>query len=431
VFKKYSLKQWGQSLFSKWFGFESGVDITDDVQVLVRRNIVIKNIIFVSNLMYSVLLFVLSVSNNGNVVDWVITVLAFPVTYSINQILKKLIYIDQTDKTKQNVAMYVAGLYMFFSSILIYARLYSVPYYETAAYILIYYSIVVISLYQDKKLLSSSFQTVLVFLTVIHLLWTYNLQAAASGYSVSEFIPIFFTSDSFQDILLRTLFFILFYAVVYVIVSMGQYMQEQRKLELMKRRQVQNDFYHIVHDLFSVVFSSSEHLLHSRHAHKVRELSMKLGQDAGFSTSMLEELSQYALIHLKFEDIKSMLHADMVLNEVNYKLLKDKTELGSKIAKRLQLAQKCESIARAQTEGVTTEAFIDSMNAIQQEMPQQAILLADLYITLRGIQSYKRPLQHSAVIKLMKDELNAFFDHTLMDRFIKFEDEYQEMFDRF
>ena len=57
---KLNVKALGKGIFAKYFGFEQGVDITDDVAVLFRRNVVIKHIVFVSNLMYSIILFVLS-----------------------------------------------------------------------------------------------------------------------------------------------------------------------------------------------------------------------------------------------------------------------------------------------------------------------------------------------------------------------------------
>ncbi|MDE5715799.1 MAG: hypothetical protein K2I42_06655, partial [Anaeroplasmataceae bacterium] len=46
--------------FSNAFGFESGIDITDDTKVLYRKNIVIKNIIFVSNLIFTLMFAFLS-----------------------------------------------------------------------------------------------------------------------------------------------------------------------------------------------------------------------------------------------------------------------------------------------------------------------------------------------------------------------------------
>jgi hypothetical protein len=317
--------------------------------------------------MYTLILLSLSLFSQSTVASWVVTVLSFPFTFIINQILKKLIHIDKEDKTKQLVAMYVAGFYMFFSSILIYARLYEIPYYETGAYILIYYALVVISLYQDRKLLSSSFTTLIILLTAIHLLWTYNLSGQAEGYSVSEFIPIFIQSESFLDIVFRTMLFVLFYFVVYAIGSMGQYMQQERKYELMRRRQVQGDFSHIVTDLFSVVFSKSDHLLDSRHAHHVKALSLKLANDIGLTEQVRVELGQYVMIHLQYQEIKDIVGSSQQISETGYQKLKEKTELGSMIAKRLQLAQKCEDIIRAHTEGANSEVFVESMIEIHNK----------------------------------------------------------------
>ena len=98
---------------------------------------------------------------------------------------------DPHDKTKQSVAMYVSAFYIFFSSILIYARLYQKEYFETAAYILMYYAVVVISLYQERKLLSSSFQGLLALLTVIHFIWTYNIQGLVQGDTIVQFFTSF------------------------------------------------------------------------------------------------------------------------------------------------------------------------------------------------------------------------------------------------
>ena len=418
----------GQKIFSKFFGFEQGVDITDDVALLVRRNIVIKNIIFLSNFMYTLILLSLSLFSQSTVASWVVTVLAFPFTFIINQILKKLIHIDKEDKTKQLVAMYVAGFYMFFSSILIYARLYEIPYYETGAYILIYYALVVISLYQDRKLLSSSFTTLIILLTAIHLLWTYNLSGQAEGYSVSEFIPIFIQSESFLDIVFRTMLFVLFYFVVYAIVSMGQYMQQERKYELMRRRQVQGDFSHIVTDLFSVVFSKSDHLLDSRHAHHVKALCLKLANDIGLTEQVRVELGQYVMIHLQYQEIKDIVGSSQQISETGYQKLKEKTELGSMIAKRLQLAQKCEDIIRAHTEGANSEVFVESMILIQPETLSQVILLCDMYVTLREVKSYNRPKNHASVIQMIEKEFHVYFEPRIIERFMKFEDEYNTIF---
>lgn len=429
---KINVKTLGKGIFAKYFGFEQGVDITDDVAVLFRRNVVIKHIVFISNLMYSIILFVLSLSSKDEVSNWIVTFIAFPLTYVINKFLTKLINMDPHDKTKQAVAMYVSAFYIFFSSILIYARLYQVEYFETAAYILMYYAIVVISLYQERKLLSSSFQGLLALLTVIHFIWTFTIHRLVNeGETILEFLPRFIKLPEFGDIVLRTLLFILFYFVVYAIVSMGQYMQEERKKELIKRRQVQGDFSHIVGDLFSVVFSSSYTLMDKRHASQVQMMSEKLADYYGMSFEKIKEMNAYALIHLQYQEIKHMLNDMNTFDEQSYDVLKEKTELGSQIAKRMQLAQKCEDIARSHIEDSANEKFLKEMLLIQPEIESQIILMADLYITMRGPKPYKRPMAHSIVLKSFQNELGQYFDHDLKERFLKFHDEFADMYNNF
>lgn len=433
--KQHRIKTFGRDFFAKFFGFEQGIDITDDVAVLFRKNVVIKNIIFVTNIMYSIILFVLSITSSingqGELANWVITVIVYPITFAINKLLRKLIYLDQEDKTKQMVAMYVASLYIFFSAILIYARLYNRAYFETGAYILVYYALVVISLYQEKKVLSGSFTGLLSLLTFIHLVWTYNFQELVAGQSFVEFLPYFVKLPEFSDILLRTLLFILFYVVVYAIVSMGQYMQEERKQELIKRRQVQRDFSHIVGDLFSVVFSSSYALLDKRHAYLVQQMSERMANYYGLGSHDINQMNHYAMIHLQYNEIKHMLDDMNTYDEQTFDLLKNKTELGSQIARRLQLAQKCEDITRAYVEETINEKFIKEMLDIQPEIESQIILLSDLYMTMRAVKSYKRPMSHNIVLKAFQNELGTFFDYNLKERFLKFNDEFSEMYNNF
>jgi HD-GYP domain-containing protein (c-di-GMP phosphodiesterase class II) len=294
-----------------------------------------------------------------------------------------------------------------------------------------YYAVVVISLYQERKLLSQSFQGLLALLTVIHFIWTYNIQQLVDGETIIQFLPRFVTLPEFGDILLRTLLFILFYFVVYAIVSMGQYMQEERKKELIKRRQVQGDFSHIVGDLFSVVFSSSYSLMDKRHAAQVLLMGDKLADYYGLSHEKRQSMNQYAMIHLQYQEIKNLLNDMNTFGEQSYDVLKEKTELGSKIAKRMQLAQKCEDIARAHIEDTANEKFLKDMLLIQPEVESQIILLADLYITMRGPKSYKRPMAHSIVLKSFQTDLCNYFDYDLKERFLKFHDEFADMYNNF
>ena len=97
----------------------------------------------------------------------------------------------------------------------------------------------------------------------------------------------------------------------------------------------------------------------------------------------------------------------------------------------MQLAQKCEDIARAHIEDTANEKFLKEMLVIQPEIEAQIILLADLYITMRGPKSYKRPMAHNIVLKSFQSELSNYFDYDLKERFLKFNDEFAEMYNNF
>lgn len=428
---KVRIKRFSTGLFAKFFGFDEGIDITNDVAVLYRKNVVIKNIIFVTNILYTIIFLGLGFYREGQN-DWIIAVLTLPITYVMNKLLKNLINIDKYDRTKQQVATYVAVLYMFISSLLVYLRLSieSTNFFETGSYVLIFYSLVVISLYQDKKLLSSSFLALLGFVTIIHFTITDNL--FAKGLTLQEFFTEYaLKAPAFGDILLRTVVFCLFYLVVYVIVSIGQTLQEERKKELAKRREVQSDFGHIVKDLFSVVFSSSYALLDQNHAIQVAKASAHLATFYNVTEKQRETIEEMVMIHLRFDDIKELMHEQNSQDEKSYDLLKERTELGSKIAKRLQLAQKCEDIIRSHLEGTANDNFYKEMLAIQPNIEAQIILLSDMYITMRSVRSYKRPYTHANTIKIFQQELAPYFDYNIKESFLRYHEEFDRLYNQF
>jgi len=184
------LKRATKGLFNRFFGFENEIDITNEVAVLHRRNVVIKNIIFISNIFYSLLLSIFAYVSETTA-NWIYPAIFFPFTFFINAIINSLIKIDRHDKTRQQIAMYVMALYVFISVVLVYMRFYHEPYFETTSYILIYYAIVVISLYQSKSLMLWSSGGMIAAITIIHFTVTYNVSNIAEGKSVIEFLRVF------------------------------------------------------------------------------------------------------------------------------------------------------------------------------------------------------------------------------------------------
>lgn len=421
--KKDNLTKFTKNFFASLFGFESGIDITDDVMVLHRRNIVIKNIIFLSNIVYSIiLLFIASVNKQPS--DWLFPLISFPFTFFLNNVIKRLIYGERHDKTKQEVAMYVEALYMFVSSILIYARLFDN--FETVAYILIYYSVVVISLYQSKKLIMWTFQGMLAGITFIHFVLTYNITSTYKGLTILEFLDVFLPTKASQDFFLRIIMFSIFMIVIYAIVGMGSYMQEERKKELIKRREVQENFTSIVSDLFKVVLSSKNAFLDRQHVDLVFRMSEKLAIYYGLPLEEVDQIRQYSTIHLRYHEVEDIVYN--LSNEQQYEALNESTLLGTKIAKRLQLAQKAKDISRAHVEGVADQAFVKRMNLIQPSVQSQVILLCDLYVTMRSSKSYKRPYPNQAVINLFEKSFLHYFEYSLVERFLKFKSEFEKIF---
>ncbi|MBQ3253620.1 MAG: hypothetical protein IJA65_03605, partial [Acholeplasmatales bacterium] len=253
--EKIKRKLKNNTFFEKHFGFESGIDITDDNQVLYRKNVVIKNIIFASNILYTLIFTFISFGDKSN---WLLTLLLFPVTFFVNSTLTKLINKGADDKMSQTIAMYFASFYMFLSSIVIYFKLKtgSQDFLKECGYILLYYSLTICAFYQDKKMLKNVFLWVFILVTLLHFTITYNILFDENNKDIMVFLNTFFQSEAFRDILIRSILLGMFMLVLFIYVSMANYMQDERIKELIKRRKVQEDFTNVVTKIFDVTLST-------------------------------------------------------------------------------------------------------------------------------------------------------------------------------
>jgi len=385
---------------------------------------VIKNIIFVSNLFFTAILFLISLYTN-NSTDWLISVLCFPVTFLINFVLKKIIKEGSSDYTKQQGAMYIASLYMFLISVLVYIRLYRSSF-EVAPYILIYYTLLVISLFQDRRLMTNLFLGLLISVTIIHFTISYNVLEQALTFG--EFFTQFIKTTDFANIILRTLFFILFYFVCFAIVSMGANLQEKRKEELQKRKEVQKDFSLIVDELYQIVIKAQQALMNQQSATLTKRLAQKFAFNCGLTNTEIENIGSFALVHLKFNEINKTHSTNESFNDDEYLLLKQQTDLGLIITKRLMLSQKAETIARAFVEQTIDDKFIKEMIIIGDDLNSQIITFAYLYMICRNATPFKRPIAHLQVVEIFKEKLSVFFNYSLMERFLKFHQDFENIY---
>ncbi|MCR5462258.1 MAG: hypothetical protein K6E87_04245 [bacterium] len=431
--KKLFVKIFGK--FNNMLSFEKGIDITDDYQVLKRKNIVIKNIIFLSNITYTLILFLISLIASGTS-NWVLTIIFVPVTFGLNRTLSKLINEQSHDKTKQQIAMYIAAFYMILSSVLIYFKLKTQMNVEgkeylglgEAGYILIYYSLLVISLYQDKKMLISISKWMLVIITLIHFVITYSIVNEDYATNLVKFIQTFFTTKEFLDILLRTLFLILFMVVLTTNVGIAQYAYLERKNEAVKRQGVQTDYSDVVNDLFSVILGMRTVSGNDRdHITMISALVSDLGRVMKLSNVELDELKKYTSIHI--EERKNLVVVKKEnMSEEDYAEVRRRSEIGARVARRLQLEQKCEDIIRTHIEGAPTKSFKNEMNNMLMDKESQIILICDCYVTMREAKSYKRPYSHKLTIDFMNHELMDYFNEDVFDKFMKNSDKVEELY---
>lgn len=424
--QKIQSKIKNNTFFTSRFGFESGIDITDDNQVLYRKNVVIKNIVFVSNLVYTLIFTILSFSDKSN---WLLTVLLFPVTFIVNNILTKMIKKGPNDKMSQTIAMYVASFYMFLSTIVIYLKLKvgDANYLKECGYILLYYSLAICAYYQDKKMLKNVFAWLFILVTILHFTITYPILQSDMATNVLQFFKTFFTSNEFKDILIRSILLGLFMLVLYINVAMVNYMQDERKKELSKRRQVQEDFTNVVTKIFDVTLNSTDLSIEEKNNIEILAvMAKKLASLLGLKPDECEKIYNFTRIHT---DKKIDFNEYNYENEdAKFEALRTQTELGSELISRLQLERKCEDIIRATFEGSNDDAFISKMRDIQNNMESQIILICDLYVSMRSVKSYKKAYPHKLTITYLEEQYKLYFDPIIFDRFMRFSNDFEAIY---
>lgn len=417
-------------VFENMFGFERNIDITNDVQVLFRKNVVIKNIIFISNLIYTIIFSVVSIGEPSN---WILTIILIPVTFLVNQTLKGMIYKEKDNLLKQQIAMYMCCFYMFLTAILIYTKLKTgstAVYFGEVGYILLYYSLVVCSFYQDKKMLQTVYKWLMVIVTLIHFTLTYNIIFGQEANQGEKFLLTFITSYEFKDIMLRSFILLIFMLVLYVSVSMSAYMQDERKKELKRRREVEEDYTDVITEIFNTTLTQkSRSIEEEKQVELIALMAKKMASLLGKEMSFCDETYNKAKVHLtsnfdfKLENIED--------EDEKFNKLKEETRLGSSVLARLQLERKAEDIIRTHLEGSETDEFIIRMQDIQNDLQSQIIMISDMYVTLRSIRSYKRAFNHKTSINYLSDTYKIYFDKELLERFMRFADEFETLYNNF
>jgi response regulator RpfG family c-di-GMP phosphodiesterase len=232
-----------------------------------------------------------------------------------------------------------------------------------------------------------------------------------------------------KDILFRTLVMLIFMLAIYVITAIGEKMSNERKSELTKRKDIQEDFKNVVTDLYDVLLETK--VGYDDNSNQLPLLSMmvsRLGSLYGLSPQKCDELKEYALYN-KNHQINLEIGGYNI--EKQFDLLREQTSVGAIVAKRMQLSQKCENIVRAHVEGWSNQAFQVKMLNMQNTLECQIILMCDMYIALRSAKSFKRPYPHKVVIEYFQSEFKIYFNDDLFERFLKFDKDFETMYNEY
>ncbi len=434
--KKRITKRFEKStFFQDKFGFENGIDITDDNMVLYRKNIVIKNIVFLVNILYTIIFTIITLGNPSNTSNILLTVLLLPVTMLVNYFLGKLINKGPNDNLSQVMAMYVSAFYMFLSSVLVYIKLkYGESddaggnYLSEAGYILIYVSLLMCAFYQNKKMLKNIFLWVMVLVTILHFTVTYSLVSLAQNSNVFDTIVTIITGTAFRDIIVRTILLGAYMLILFIYVSMTNYMQEERKKEQAKRRKVQEDYIKSVKNVFDITLPKYEVTDEDRHENLIL-------------SSMVRKLS--SLLSLKLEEIDELAsYTELILNnnfelgitenqtiDERFNAVRKNTDLGEKLIARIELKRKSEDILRHVLDNASDDDYIKKTRNSLNNINDQIILICEIYISMRSVRRYKKAYNHKNTMMTLEKSFKVYFDSLVFDRFSRFDADFEAIYD--
>ena len=421
--------------FTDRFSFDANVILTDKCSVLHRRNVVIKNIILLANIVFTIFSFV-GLRGNGFSANLIITIVFWLLMTGLSLTIAGMLKRREDDYSRQKIIMYFQSLYVFLLSVILYVKIWltfalafrdsSLPVTEfsiiQAAYLLIYLSILIISLYQRPKLLRTLFPWILIFMTVLHITVLHpDLYSHANG--ISDFLRYMFVERKSIgiDIGLRTLVLFVYFAGLYSSVVISEYIAQQRRSEFTKRVDVETNFVDVVKSVFEAVKvynSNANPVIQGINAIKVSNISKELAIAMNFDQHTIANIVDYAKVHS--EKMKLLSLDGNEFNNENFDDIMKKTELATRIIKRLQLVKISEDILDAVFTNQVTSDFKYNVKTNLNDKVSQIIVLSEIYVALRGDRANHKALNHMRAIELISNAFDEFFTTDLVQRFMKY-----------
>jgi len=423
-------------VLKKLFSFDAYTDLKDPTSVLYRRNYCIKNINSLVNVVF--LLFSLVGISKSN---YIITIVFFIIMTALSNTIGKMLKKKKDDYNHQVIIMYLQSFFVFFLSVVLYIKIYlgftlsganltNTQFSITqAAYFLMFFSLIIMALYQEPKLLRTMFIWSFLIITIINL----SLVHPDLYYHADDIVNLFNyvfkeNTDIITDIILRTLVLLVYFVALYSSVSLSRSINDKRTQEMNKRIGVETNLKEVVSSLFDAVKvynAFKDPLLQELSSRKIRAVAKEIGSSLAFDNLKLNELVEYSSIHT--EKIRELSLNDISeIKEDNFNVVLLKTNLASKIMRRLEISKEAEDIVYSIFNGVE----IDKGSHQKIDINEEIILISEVYDILRSDRTYKRALNHERAIDLILNAFKGLFSDMVLIRLQKFNIEIKKAYER-
>ncbi|QVK18924.1 hypothetical protein KHQ81_04230 [Mycoplasmatota bacterium] len=398
------------SLILKFFSLEvDGFDILNSTEVLRRKNVIVNRLLLITNILITIF-----IATYYESIGLPKTLSLLIPTILINVLITYFVSSQKDDYEKQVMGMYLAVLSVSYIALRLFF-LYPEPY----TYIFIYIALVIIALFQNRHAIILGDVLIFSVATFIHI--------SEVGSSSQSLITMQ------HDIMVYTMFLILFIFVITSMVFFSEYMDKERKNELKKREELENEFQNVLWDVFDTIddFSQVRENDELSNEYVSALMTKRFGFLLKFDEQKCDELFNFAIVigvntdfdlHYS-EDEKNDLLKDY--SKIRYKL-----GIGNMLLRRTRIRIKSEAMVRSRYESWFVSDNFKKIKAEDSSVENQMVLLCEIYITLREKQSYKKALPHNKAIKELTETFNHFFDEALLNTFVENHVEFEVIYER-
>ncbi|MGL4633196.1 MAG: HD domain-containing phosphohydrolase [Cetobacterium sp.] len=166
------------------------------------------------------------------------------------------------------------------------------------------------------------------------------------------------------------------------------------------------------------------------HILRVNLYSKFLAEKLKCHKKFIKEISEYASLHDigKIGIPDSILKKPGKLSPYEFEEMKKHVLLGKKLIDKMQLGTVAQNIALYHHEKWNGKGYYYGLKEIEIPLEARIVGLADVYDALRQKRVYKDGFSHEEAIEIIKKERGQHFDPTLIDIFLKFNEDFNKIF---